>query len=108
MGAPLRLTDPLQRVLEVLLQAPTEQRFSRELGERAGFGLGRIHPVLARLEGVGWLASGWEDVDPLAGDHPARRWYRLTADGLQAAHAALATARRPAPARQFRPLPGSA
>ena len=41
------------------------------------------------------MASRWEDVDPRAEKRPARRYYRLTADGAVAASAALAVARRP-------------
>ena len=108
MVAQLRITVPMQRVLETLLQEPARQLFDREVGDQAGFRLGTVYPVLARLEGVGWLTSGWEDVDLRTGDHPARRWYRLTAEGKQAARAELAAARRPAPARQFRPLAGEA
>jgi len=37
----------------------------------------RSSPILARLEGVGWLESGWEDVDPTVVGRPALRYYRL-------------------------------
>src|SRR4029450_2538403 len=52
------------------------------------------------LEGVGWLTSRWEDVDPRVEGRPARRYYQLTSDGLEPARAALsraysATARPP-------------
>ena len=49
-------------------------------------------PILARLETVGWLTSRWEDIDPRAEGRPARRYYRLTPDGLELARAALARA----------------
>ena len=38
----------------------------------------------------------------------ARRYYRLTAEGAPAAHAALASAYRPSPARRLRPHVGEA
>ncbi len=66
-----------------------------------------MHPILARLEGYGWLASRWEDIDASAEGRPARRYYTLTAEGAQAARAALARAYRPAAAR-FRPQLGEA
>jgi DNA-binding PadR family transcriptional regulator len=52
------------------------------------------------------LASRWEDVDPQAEGRPARRYYRLSAEGVQAARAALATAYRPAVVRRLRPQVG--
>jgi DNA-binding PadR family transcriptional regulator len=51
-----------------------------------------VHPILARLEGRGWLDSRWEEIDPTVEGRPARRYYRLTADGAEAAHQALASA----------------
>lgn len=38
---------------------------------------GTVFPILARPEGVGWLESGWEDVDPTVVGRPALRYYRL-------------------------------
>ena len=29
-----------------------------------------MHPILARLEGVGWLTSRWEDIDPSVEGRP--------------------------------------
>lgn len=67
-----------------------------------------MHPILARLERLGRLSSRWEDVDPSAEGRPARRYYRLTADGAVAAGAALARAARPSAPRLWRPLGGEA
>jgi DNA-binding PadR family transcriptional regulator len=67
-----------------------------------------VHPILARLEGVGWLQSRWEDIDPRTEGRPPRRYYRLTAEGAQAAQGALARAHRPSPARRLRPQAGQA
>jgi PadR family transcriptional regulator PadR len=53
---------------------------------------GTIHPILARLEGIGWLESRWEEIDPRVEGRPARRCYRLTPDGIQPARGALARA----------------
>jgi PadR family transcriptional regulator, regulatory protein PadR len=58
----------------------------------AGLPSGTIHPILARLETVGWLTSRWEEIDPRAEGRPARRSSRLTPDGLQLAKGALARA----------------
>jgi DNA-binding PadR family transcriptional regulator len=67
-----------------------------------------VHPILARLESVGWLQSRWEDVDPRTEGRPPRRYYQLTAAGVGAAHAALARAHRPSPVRRLLPQAGEA
>ena len=102
------MTIPTQLVLEALLAHPQGERYGLEIGEAAGLRSGTVHPILARLEGYGWLASRWEDVDASAEGRPARRYYTLTADGVQAARAALARAYRPAAARRLRPQVGEA
>lgn len=89
-----RMTIPTQLVLGVLLADPAEERYGYEIGEAAGLASGTVHPILARLEGAGWLESRWEDIDSRAAGRPARRYYRLTADGTQVAHDALTRARR--------------
>ena len=38
------------------------------------------------------MQSRWEDIDPKVEGRPARRYYRLTATGAQAARTALAEA----------------
>jgi PadR family transcriptional regulator PadR len=103
-----KMTIPTQLVLEALLRDPEQERYGAEIGESAELRSGTVHPILARLEGVGWLASRWEDVDPHAEGRPARRYYRLTADGVAAAHAALARAHRPSAVRRLRPQVGEA
>ena len=102
------MTIPTQRVLEALLDDPMQELYGLEIGDAAGLRSGTVHPILARLEGYGWLSSRWEDVDASAEGRPARRYYKLTADGMQAARAALAGAYRPLPARRLRPQPGQA
>jgi len=89
-----RMTLPTQLVLRVLLEVPGEERYGYEVGEAAGLASGTVHPILARLEGAGWVESRWEDVDSSAVGRPARRYYRLTADGADAARDALARAHR--------------
>ena len=102
----LRMTVPTQLVLTVLLDDPTVERYGTELGTRAGLASGTLYPILARLEGVGWLESRWEDIDVRAAGRPARRYYRLTAEGEIHARDALARAHRPR--IQLRPLGGEA
>jgi DNA-binding PadR family transcriptional regulator len=74
-----------------------------EIGRAAGLPSGTVHPILARLETVGWLTSRWEDIDPRTEGRPARRYDRLTPDGLELPRAALARAYTARPA-WLRPL----
>jgi DNA-binding PadR family transcriptional regulator len=100
-----RLTVPTQLVLSVLLEDPSQERYGLEISNAAGLARGTVHPILARLEGMGWTESHWEDVDVVVAGRPARRYYRLTGEGVDAARSALARARRPALSR-LRPDPG--
>ena len=102
------MTIPTQLVLETLLDDPQAERYGLEIGDAAGLRSGTVHPILARLEGYGWLTSRWEDIDASAEGRPPRRYYSLTAEGAQAARTALARAYRPAAARGLRPQPGQA
>jgi DNA-binding PadR family transcriptional regulator len=101
------MTIPTQLVLEALVADPDREFYGVEIGELAHLRSGTVHPILARLEGVGWLTSRWEDIDPQVEGRPPRRYYRLTADGALAAGAALARAHRPALGR-LRPQLGDA
>jgi DNA-binding PadR family transcriptional regulator len=102
------MTIPTQLVLRALLADPTRELYGIEIGDAAGLPSGTIHPILARLEGAGWLESSWEDVDPRQAGRPARRYYRLSAEGVETARDALARAYRGRPgASPSRPLPES-
>jgi PadR family transcriptional regulator, regulatory protein PadR len=108
MGVEPRMTIPTQLVLEALLGEPERELYGVEIGDLADLRSGTVHPILARLEGIGWLTSRWEDIDPQAEGRPPRRYYRLTTEGMQAAQAALAKAYRPAALRRLRPQVGEA
>src|ERR1700742_3591898 len=88
-----RMTLPTQLVLRAFLEDPGTERYGLEVGDAAGLPSGTIHPILARLERLGWLESHWEDVDPVPAGRPRRRYYRLTPDGTERARQALAGAR---------------
>jgi PadR family transcriptional regulator PadR len=94
MGA-IRMTIPTQRVLAVLLTEPSRELYGLQIGDTAGLPSGTVHPILARLETLGWVESRWEQIDPHKEGRPARRYYRLTKDGQDAAPSALARAYRP-------------
>ena len=91
-GRTPRMTIPTQLVLRTMLADPSKELYGVEIGAAAGLPSGTVHPILARLEGVGWLRSRWEDIDPRTEGRPARRYYQLTSDGLELARAALARA----------------
>ena len=57
MAMDLRMTIPTQLVLEALLQEPERELYGVEIGELAVLPSGTVHPILARLEGVGRLTS---------------------------------------------------
>jgi PadR family transcriptional regulator PadR len=102
-----RMTLPTQLVLRALLADPDQELYGLEIGDAAGLASGTVHPILARLEGIGWLTSMWEDIDPVAAGRPARRYYRLTAAGADEARVALTKAWR-APRRLApHPVPGT-
>jgi len=90
------MTIPTQRILRVLLGDAKAEFYGAELGDAAGLASGTVHPILARLERIGWVASRWEDIDPSVEGRPARRYYRITAQGAEAARLALARTYRPA------------
>ena len=97
-----RMTFPTRLVLGVVLDEPDRGRYGAEIGSLAGLPSGTVHPILARLEGLDWLTSEWEDVDPVTGGGPARRYYRLTGLGAASARSALVNADRAEIA--FRPV----
>jgi PadR family transcriptional regulator len=57
-----RVTIPTQLVLRALLADPSKKLYGVEIGTAAGLPSGTVHPILARLETVGWLTSRWEDI----------------------------------------------
>lgn len=81
-----RLPRSHRRVLLVLLTgAPGLGGYT--IARAAMTGSGKVYPILARLERLGWAESDWEAPEPL--DRPRRRFYRLTAEGRSQALEAL-------------------
>ncbi len=94
-GSGPRMTLPTQLVLRAMLAEPTQEMYGLQIGQVAELPSGTIHPILARLEGLGWLESHWEDVDPAKEGRPRRRYYRLSAEGAECARTALARVHTP-------------
>lgn len=101
------MTLTTQLVLRALLADPTREKYGLEICDDAGLPSGTIHPILARLEALGWLESRWEDTTTAQQEgRPRRRYYHLTTDGAERAHAALARATSPVNAiTALRPKP---
>ena len=86
------MTQTTQAVLNALLDEPGKERYGLEIGAATGLPSGTVHPILARLEGLGWVDSSWEQTDPREQGRPRRRYYRLNAYGMGMARDALARA----------------
>ena len=111
MSKPPRMTLPTQLVLRELLADPAQEMYGLQICAAAGLPSGTIHPILARLEGYGWLESRWEETDPQTEGRPRRRYYRLTRAGAVQARHALDRASTPVtgiPALRSRPAGGLA
>jgi DNA-binding PadR family transcriptional regulator len=97
MDGPVRVTNPLLDVLEVLLKA-----FDNDRQELHGWAIMKattrsgptVYGVLDRLEDAHWISGRWEDHHPQP-NKPRRRFYQLTPAGVVSA-SRLLTARRPA------------
>ncbi len=81
---PLRITIPLRRTLVELMEDPTGEYYGLDLVRRTRLKPGSLYPILARLEGYGWVTSRWEELDEREAGRPRRRYYRLTPSGLEA------------------------
>jgi DNA-binding PadR family transcriptional regulator len=99
------MTLPTQLVLRVLLAEPTREMYGLQVCEAAGLPSGTIHPILARLEGLGWLESRWEDASPQKEGRPRRRYYYWSKDGAERARIALAQATTSTASLGLRPRP---
>jgi len=99
----LDITPKMATVLKVFLQDPGQPRYGFELMKLTGLASGSLYPMLAKLEGAGWLTRGKEDIDPRAAGRPARMNYTITGAAASAAHIQLAALseqyRPPAPIR---------
>ena len=99
------MTITVQLVLRAMLAEPTREMYGLQVCQAAGLPSGTIHPILARLEGLGWLESRWEDAVPQEEGRPRRRYYKLTEDGAERARIALAKATTSVTALSLRPRP---
>jgi DNA-binding PadR family transcriptional regulator len=109
MDGPVRVTNSLLDVLEVLLQALDSRADDlhgwaiMKATKRSG---PTVYGVLDRLEDAGWISGRWEDANPEPGK-PRRRLYRITPTGVIGAREILRE-RRPRALRSRKQAPGTA
>lgn len=88
-----RVTPQMLRLLGALLEDPDADWWGLALAEVAGIRSATVYRALARLEGVDWVSSAWEEIDPVHEGRPRRRLYRLTSSGAREARRVLAEPR---------------
>lgn len=88
---PLRVTRAVVLVAQALLEKADERQWGYEVAQRAGVSSNALYQVLGRFHERGYLADGWEEVDPAA-KRPPRRYYTITPNGLSRLGAILAHA----------------
>ena len=79
------------QVFETLCAQPAQWRHGYEIAKETGLRSGTLYPILIRLSDRGLMEASWEAEQPAG--RPRRHLYRLTADGLAQAKAALAKAK---------------
>src|SRR3954452_4145944 len=84
------MTAAVAKVVSAFLADPTTDRYGLDLMRVTGQPSGTLYPILLRLQRAGWVMATWEEIDPVAAGRPARRYYRLTPDGLAAARTEIA------------------
>jgi PadR family transcriptional regulator PadR len=99
------MTLPTLLVIRAMLAEPTLEMYGLEICKAAELPSGTIHPILARLEGCGWLESRWEDIEPAEEGRPRRRYYHLSPLGAERARAALDRVHIPVPVTERVPVP---
>lgn len=82
-------------VLRELLKQPDVARFGSEFAEACNIFTGTLYPMLRRLRDAGFLEDLPEEVDPSVVERPARRYFRLTAEGEQFAREYVAAYKPP-------------
>jgi DNA-binding PadR family transcriptional regulator len=90
MVRPRKASVQTLAVLAALLSRQSEWRHGYDLTKETGLKSGTLYPVLMRLTDQGWLEAEWQPPARLGA--PARHAYRLTGQGVAAAHAAIAEA----------------
>jgi PadR family transcriptional regulator, regulatory protein PadR len=106
MGSRAEFSPQTLSVLAALCEQPSAWQHGYALARQTGLKSGTLYPILIRLADRGLVEACWQE-EPTPG-RPRRHLYRLTADGLASATAALAAAAAAAePAGPARVHPGT-
>ncbi len=81
----VRISHQTKLVLQVLLDAPSEETYGFELSSASGLPAGTVYPILRRLEEAGYVSGRWEEIDESEHGRRRRRYYRLTGEGRRRA-----------------------
>ncbi len=84
------MTLTVARVLREFLTDPSQPRYGYDLMQATGYPSGKLYPALAKLTNAGFLLREEEQIDPAREGRPARRIYRLSERGIEAARYELA------------------
>ena len=85
----MRYTDSLVKVAQALCADPRARHWGYPLTKTTGLRSGTLYPILNNLLEEGWLADGWEEIDPATAKRPPRRYYEITPEGLSQLGAVL-------------------
>jgi DNA-binding MarR family transcriptional regulator len=100
---PMRVTEPMLDVLEVLLDSADYQMYGWAITKATQRASPTVYKILERLTERGMVTARWEERHPEE-NKPRRRFYRLTGHGAQVA-AALLTQRGPDRGQLIAPRP---
>lgn len=87
------MTANVAKVLRVFLDDPNGEHYGYTLMRASALPSGNLYPILSRLEAAGWIEGHREDIDATTAGRRPRRYYRLTADGVERARIAMAQLR---------------
>jgi DNA-binding PadR family transcriptional regulator len=79
------MTMQTQAVLRAFLVKPEREIYGLEIAAHTGLLPGTTYPILVRLERADWVTSRWETIDPRDEQRPRRRYYKMTAHGVELA-----------------------
>jgi PadR family transcriptional regulator, regulatory protein PadR len=88
-----RRSHETKLVLQMLLDAPTEETYGLQVVRATGLPTGSAYAILRRLEDEGLLNSRWEQLNSTDAGRPPRRYYALNAEGRRVAHRETAAQR---------------
>ena len=84
----VKMTRTLERVLRAFLEDPAAARYGYDLMKATTLQSGTLYPLLARLKEGGLVDAHWET--PAEEGQRPRRYYQLTAEGVNWARLELA------------------